>query len=70
MKNRFASIEEMDVDSDADDENIAQNNAGVDSVERNETITEGDDNADPYLVESGKILLDMIALQNDQVSLL
>ena len=65
----FASIEEMDADSDADDENIAQNNAGVDPVERNETITEGDDNADPYLVESGKILLDMIALQNDQVSL-
>jgi len=65
----FASVEDMDADSEDEEEEIVLNNAGVDPVERDDTITEGEDDADPYLVESGKILLDMIGLQQEEVTL-
>jgi len=65
----FESVAAMDDDSETEEENIVQNNAGVDPVERDDTISEEDDNADPYLVESSKILLDLIGLQQDQVTL-
>ena len=65
----FASVEAMDEDSDSDEDEVAQNNAGVDPVESEGSTSEGEDNADPYLVESGKILLDLIELQQEQVTL-
>lgn len=65
----FESVAAMDADADSGDEDVALNNAGLDPVERDETISDDDDNADPYLVESGRILLDMIGLQSDDVSL-
>ena len=65
----FASVEVMDEDIENDEDEVAQNNAGVDPVEVEDPANEGDDNADPYLVESGKILLDLIGLQNEQVTL-
>jgi carboxyl-terminal processing protease len=65
----FASVADMDADNEDDEEDVVQNNAGVDPVERTDHFSEGDDNADPYLVESSKILLDLITLQREQVSL-
>jgi carboxyl-terminal processing protease len=65
----FASVEAMDEESESEEDEVAQNNAGVDPVESEDLISEGDDNADPYLVESGKILLDLIELQQEQVTL-
>ena len=53
---------------DEDEEDVV-NNAGIDPVDRTERMAEGDDDADPYLVESGKILMDLISLQGDDVSL-
>jgi len=64
----YESVEAMDDDNDTEEE-VAQNNAGIDPVEKDELMTEEDDNADPYLVESGKILLDMIGLQEAEVRL-
>jgi len=65
----FASVEVMDEDVESDEDEVTQNNAGADPVEIEDPTNEGDDNADPYLVESGKILLDLIGLQNEQVTL-
>ena len=65
----FASVEVMDEDVESDEDEVTQNNAGVDPVEIEDPTNEGGDNADPYLVESGKILLDLIRLQNEQVTL-
>jgi len=64
----YESVEAMDDDNDTEEE-VALNNAGIDPVEKDELMTEEDDNADPYLVESGKILLDMIGLQEAEVRL-
>jgi len=64
----YESVEAMDDDNDTEEE-VAMNNAGIDPVEKDELMTEEDDNADPYLVESGKILLDMIGLQEAEVRL-
>ena len=49
----------QDTDDENEEEEIIQNNAGVDPIERSDGFSEGDEDADPYLVESGKILLDM-----------
>ncbi|MDG2176262.1 MAG: carboxy terminal-processing peptidase [Gammaproteobacteria bacterium] len=65
----FASVEAMDEDSDSDEDEVAQNNAGADPVGPEERIRQGEENADPYLLESGKILMDLIELQNEQVTL-
>ena len=63
----YESVEAMD-EVDEDEEDVV-NNAGIDPVDRTERMAEGDDDADPYLVESGKILMDLISLQGDDVSL-
>ena len=65
----FASVEAMDEDSDSDEDEVAQNNAGADPVGPEERIRQGEENADPYLLESGKILMYLIELQNEQVTL-
>lgn len=65
----YGSIADMDAENESDEDAVVMNNAGIDPVERSERMAEGDDNADPYLVESGKILLDLIGLQGEDVSL-
>lgn len=61
----YASVEAMDTeaDSDGEDEDVVQNNAGIDPIQRKDHMAEGEDDADPYLVESGKIMMDMISLE-------
>jgi carboxyl-terminal processing protease len=63
------SVEDMDTENEEIDDEVVLNNAGIDPIERDERMVEGDDNADPYLVESGKILLDLIYLQREGVTM-
>jgi carboxyl-terminal processing protease len=65
----YLSVADMDAENETEEDAVVLNNAGIDPVERSERMAEGDDNADPYLLESGKILLDLIGLQGEDVSL-
>jgi len=65
----FESVDAMNQADEEDEDAVVLNNAGIDPIAREELMSEGDDNADPYLVESGKILMDLIALQREDVSL-
>ena len=58
----------MDEEADEEEE-VIENTAGIDPVVPDELISEDDEDADPYLLESGKILLDILSLQQSDVSL-
>jgi len=64
----FESVDAMDEGADEEEE-VIENTAGIDPVVSDELISEDDDDADPYLLESGKILLDILSLQQSDVSL-
>ena len=63
----YESVAAMD-DSSEVEEDIVENTAGVEPVVDNEVDSDEEEDADPYLVESGKILLDMIGLQMEELS--
>ncbi len=65
----WANVEDMDTENEEIDDEVVLNNAGIDPIERDERMVEGDDKADPYLVESGKILLDLIYLEREGVTM-
>jgi len=64
----FESVAAMDEEADGEEE-VIENTAGIDPVVPDELISEDDEDADPYLLESGKILLDILSLQQSDVSL-
>ena len=64
----FESVAAMDEEADGEEE-VIENTAGIDPVVPDELISEDDEDADPYLLESGKILLDILSLQQSDMSL-
>ncbi len=68
----LASIDDLDGDDEGADvaADLANpNDANLDEPEPLDTDAEEEEEADPYLVESGRILLDLIGLQGNGVSL-
>ena len=63
----YESVDAMDDSSEVEEE-ILENTAGVEPEVDNAVDGDEEEDADPYLVESGKILLDMIGLQMDELS--
>lgn len=64
----FESAAAMDEEADEEEE-VIENTAGIDPVVPDDLISEDEEDADPYLLESGKILLDILSLQQSDVSL-